>query len=169
MSNMALMLITLFAPLLSAVLLALLAAVSFSLVAISRLISERTSHGNQHIPAVRHASSWLNTLFLGDFQAIKDASPGEMHVQWMRELGPVFRYRHILFVERILLADPRAMMHVLNHSAKYPKPEHTTTFLSAVLGNGLVTTEGEAHRRQKKIVTPAVSPRCHDIRATTPF
>lgn len=149
----------LLAPLAGAVTIVGSVCALFTLLALSRRIHAIISTTHAHIPAARHRGSWLSTLFLGDFQAIKDVPPGQQHLEWMRELGPVFQYRHMFYVQRLLLADPRAMMHILNRSSNYPKPEHTTTFLSVVLGNGLVTAEGAAHKRQKKIVTPAVSAR----------
>lgn len=134
-----------------------LAATTLTIQALYRVVAEKTSNPYKHIPAARHEGSWLSTLFLGDFESIKAADPVQQHVNWMRQMGPVYRYRHMFHVQRLFLADSRAMMHILNNSANYPKPDHTSTFLRAVLGNGLVTIEGHDHRRQRKIITPAVS------------
>ena len=65
------------------------------------------------------------SLFFGDFRAIKMSQPGEKHVEWMNELGPVYRYRHMFGVQRVMLADPKALLHVLSpaRAYQYPKPE----------------------------------------------
>jgi len=40
---------------------------------------------------------------------------------------------------------------------KYPKSKSTRIFLDAVMGEGLITVEGEKHRRERRIISPAVS------------
>ena len=93
----------------------------------------------KHIPKVTTTDPLA--FFFGDFRKIKAAAPGQQHVQWMDQLGPVYRYRHMFYVQRVLLADPKAMLHVLSPAKayQYPKPEYTSAFLTAVLGAGLVS------------------------------
>lgn len=112
----------------------------------------------KHIPKVKTTDPF--SLFFGDFRAIKAAQPGEQHVEWMHKLGPIYRYRHMFYVQRVLLADPKALVHVLSPAKAYqfPKPEYTSAFLTAALGEGLVSIEGDAHRRQRKIIAPAFAP-----------
>ncbi|WFD23411.1 hypothetical protein MEQU1_002100 [Malassezia equina] len=112
----------------------------------------------KHIPKVKQTDPLA--LFFGDFRAIKSQQPADQHVKWMNELGPVYRYRHMFQVHRILLADPKAMSYVLSPAKayQYPKPEYTSAFLTAVLGEGLVSIEGEKHARQRKIIAPAFAP-----------
>ncbi|WFD30647.1 hypothetical protein MSPP1_001668 [Malassezia sp. CBS 17886] len=112
----------------------------------------------KHIPKV-HTNDRLSLIF-GDFREIKQAQPGEKHTEWMHALGPVYRYRHMFFVQRILLADPKGLIHVLSPAKayQYPKPEYTSAFLMAALGDGLVSIEGEKHARQRKIIAPAFAP-----------
>ncbi|WFD35878.1 hypothetical protein MCUN1_002746 [Malassezia cuniculi] len=112
----------------------------------------------KHIPKVKSTDP-LSIIF-GDFRAIKTSQPSEKHVEWMDELGPVYRYRHMFQVQRVLLADPKALLHVLSPSRayQYPKPEYTSQFIAAVIGDGLVASEGERHARQRKIIAPAFAP-----------
>lgn len=112
----------------------------------------------KHIPSVKTTDPL--SIFFGDFRAIKAAQPSEKHVEWMNELGPIYRYRHLFNVERVLLADPKALLHVLSPSRayQYPKPEYTSQFIAAVIGDGLVASEGERHARQRKIIAPAFAP-----------
>jgi cytochrome P450 len=100
------------------------------------------------------------SLFFGDFRAIKMSQPGEKHVEWMNELGPVYRYRHMFGVQRVMLADPKALLHVLSpaRAYQYPKPEYTSQLIAAIIGDGLVASEGERHARQRKIIAPAFAP-----------
>lgn len=112
----------------------------------------------KHVPKVR-GTDQLAPIF-GDFRGIKNKPPGAQHVEWMNELGPVYRYRHMFNVQRVLLADPKALIYVLSPSKAYqfPKPEHTSAFLQAALGDGLVSSDGERHSRQRKIIAPAFAP-----------
>lgn len=112
----------------------------------------------KHIPKVKTTDPL--SLIFGDFRAIKNAPPADKHVEWMNQLGPVYRYRHMFYVQRILLADPKALIHVLSPAKayQYPKPEYTSAFLTAALGEGLVSIEGEKHARQRRIIAPAFAP-----------
>ncbi|CAD6971861.1 unnamed protein product, partial [Tilletia controversa] len=125
-------------------------------------IGEYYNNPVAHIPKVKHTGSFLSTIFMGDFAAIKAAAPAAQHIEWMASLGPVYRYRHAFFVQRVLLADPKAMLFLTTqqNSYKFPKPEHTSTFLAAAIGNGLVASDGDAHKRQRRILAPAFSPAC---------
>lgn len=48
-----------------------------------------------------------------------------------------------------------ATQHILNEWTIYVKPEPSRRALINILGNGLLTAEGETHRRQRKVLTPA--------------
>ncbi|WFD30646.1 hypothetical protein MSPP1_001667 [Malassezia sp. CBS 17886] len=112
----------------------------------------------RHIPKVKSTDNF--SFFFGDFRAIRDAAPGEMHVKWMKELGPVYRYRHFFSMPRVIITDPKGLQHMFSPSMsyQYPKPSYISGLLRAVLGEGLVTIEGQAHARQRKIIAPAFSP-----------
>jgi cytochrome P450 len=47
---------------------------------------------------------------------------------------------------------------LLDHSANYVRPRLTRQILKPVVGNGLLSAEGEDWRRQRKIVAPAFAP-----------
>jgi cytochrome P450 len=48
-----------------------------------------------------------------------------------------------------------AVQHILNEWTLYIKPEQSRRALVNILGNGLLTAEGETHRRQRKVLAPA--------------
>jgi cytochrome P450 len=50
------------------------------------------------------------------------------------------------------------MAHVLHHSEVYHKPWRTQKHLGSFLGFGLLVSEGEKHRMQRKALNPAFGP-----------
>jgi cytochrome P450 len=57
---------------------------------------------------------------------------------------------------RFLVNDPGAIKHVLlDNAANYQKSEITRRLLEPGLGRGLITSEGEAWRRHRRIMSPA--------------
>ena len=65
-------------------------------------------------------------------------------------------YSRILFLHSFLINKPEYIEHVLltNH-ANYRKSHFTRNLLGPLLGNGLLTSEGELWRRQRRIAAPA--------------
>lgn len=55
----------------------------------------------------------------------------------------------------LALSDPSHVKHVLQDNAKSYKKSRTYTRLKAVLGEGLLTSEGEFWRRQRRLAQPA--------------
>ena len=47
------------------------------------------------------------------------------------------------------------LQHVLNNNSLYLKPKLERDTLESILGKGLLTTEGETHKRQRKVLNPA--------------
>lgn len=48
-----------------------------------------------------------------------------------------------------------AVQHILNNWTIYIKPENARRSLRGILGDGLLTAEGEMHKRQRKVLNPA--------------
>ncbi|KAI0035974.1 cytochrome P450 [Vararia minispora EC-137] len=79
-------------------------------------------------------------ILLGNFKALTDPEPRVMYEEWF---------------DRLFLLDPRAVAHVLRHPGEYPKPEIFRNSLKEMLGDGLLVVEGDAHRRERRIMSPA--------------
>ncbi|PWN48949.1 cytochrome P450, partial [Violaceomyces palustris] len=62
---------------------------------------------------------------------------------------------------RVILSDPVALQHVLSsNDLNYPKPKDAARILEGMMGPGLLSAEGEVHRRQKRALQPAFSTNC---------
>jgi cytochrome P450 len=78
---------------------------------------------------------------------------------WVEECGQVFCLRGLFQRPSLQLIDPVAMTHILGsqHAYSFPKPASSQEFLLKFLGPGLVSVEGDVHRHQRRIVSPAFS------------
>jgi cytochrome P450 len=69
--------------------------------------------------------------------------------------GPVVRFK-AFFNSYILISDPDLVREVLvTQAAIFPKDRRDIEILRRMLGYGLVTTNGEAHKRQRRLTQPA--------------
>jgi cytochrome P450 len=84
----------------------------------------------------------------------RPGSPILLFEHLVRTYGPVSHYRlgrsHILFIN-----EPELIREVLVNQAGSFVKERTQQRMKILLGNGLITSEGEFHRRQRRRATPA--------------
>ncbi|KAI8605700.1 cytochrome P450 [Dissophora ornata] len=114
----------------------------------------------RHIPGPPNKSKYnkYRLPFIGNFLDILQEEAGVPHRVWIEEYGGLVRYLGLFNSERLLLADPKAIQHVFGtHSYNYPKSSRTVRILSQILGNGVLLAEGDAHRKQRKMLNPAFS------------
>ncbi|KAM0747058.1 putative cytochrome P450, partial [Meredithblackwellia eburnea MCA 4105] len=110
------------------------------------------------------------SILFGNLKKIFKAEPGAAHKEWSRKYGEggVVRYQAMFGEHRLFFTDPVALNHVLlTHAYEYPKPNEVRGNLSRILGKGILFAEGDDHRRQKRILTPAFSPSA--LRNLTPL
>lgn len=74
-----------------------------------------------------------------------------------REYGDVCRFQ-LGFFDVYFINDPELVKHVLMHDREFVKTP-ALRFLKLVLGNGLLLSEGEFHRRQRRLMQPAFHPK----------
>ncbi|KAI0027118.1 cytochrome P450 [Vararia minispora EC-137] len=96
-------------------------------------------------------TSWLR----GNLREIIKADPSEMHDEWEQEYGPVLKYKVMMGQDRLSITDVRALGHILAHSMDYEKPRTVRQSLTDILGAGLLVVEGEVHKQQRRVMSPA--------------
>ncbi|KZV68786.1 cytochrome P450 [Peniophora sp. CONT] len=108
-------------------------------------------------PLARLPSPPSPSLLLGNLAAIADQENNDVMTNWTRIYGSTFTYRGFIGGRRLLTTDPLALNHILGHAYEYPKPEFVRASLSAMVAGegGLLTVEGEVHRRQRKVLNQA--------------
>jgi cytochrome P450 len=106
---------------------------------------------NQHIPPMApHLNRWW-----GHYGMFKK-NPLLFLLQNARTLGPVFRFK-IFHKEYVVVHHPDAVRHVLVNQAKNYSRVKSYSFLQELLGQGLLTTEGEGWRKQRRLTQPIFS------------
>ncbi|KAI0040330.1 cytochrome P450 monooxygenase [Auriscalpium vulgare] len=107
--------------------------------------------------------SWV----FGNTKQMQEHGDIECHEKWVAEYGPVFKRKGSLNSDRLFMLDPRAVGHVLSHVQDYQKPEQLRYNLGQLMGHGLLFVEGDQHKQQRRIMSPAFGPT--QVRALTPI
>lgn len=109
-----------------------------------------------------------------------------LHEQYARDLGrnvrlrgfhPVRRYPRSYVLEsnisfffkwetRLLPLDPVTIAHVLKNPNIYEKPYISRRIIEGLIGCGMLAAEGQVHKRQRRVATPAFS--IQNMRALVP-
>ncbi|KAI0330002.1 cytochrome P450 [Cubamyces sp. BRFM 1775] len=100
------------------------------------------------------SSSWL----FGQHKERHESGDDYAYDRWFEEYGPLVMIRGFFNMPRLLTSDTRVINHVLTHSADYQKPEQARRTLARLLGDGVLITEGDTHRQQRRIMNPAFGP-----------
>ncbi|KAG2151472.1 cytochrome P450 [Suillus clintonianus] len=91
-----------------------------------------------------------------DLVSSKDSAA--MYEHWAKEYGVAYMIPAVLGQTRIVLSDPRAIAHFYaRESWTYVQTPLTLALLESVAGRGIMSSQGESHRRQRKALTPAFS------------
>ncbi|KAG5648394.1 hypothetical protein DXG03_004968 [Asterophora parasitica] len=86
-----------------------------------------------------------------------DAENTGLISHWSALYGATFVYRGFIGGPRLMTTDPVAIAHILANAYEYPKPDFVRDSLASMAAGheGLLTVEGEQHRRQRRILAPA--------------
>ncbi len=105
------------------------------------------------IPAISRMRS------LADSRAMA-SNPVQVLTQYSRELGETFRFYLGGIKEAIVTIDPVVIEHVLKTNAtNYRKSEIQVKRMGHFLGKGLLTTEGEAWKTQRRLIQKGFAPK----------
>ncbi|KAJ5673475.1 cytochrome P450 [Penicillium longicatenatum] len=101
--------------------------------------------------------SWWN----GHFVKIFYAGTGEVERKWIHEIpndGLIY-YRSILNTMRIIVTAPKTIQEVVTRVDDFKKPVLARAVAGKILGEGLVLSELDKHRQQRRVFMPIFAPK----------
>lgn len=101
-------------------------------------------------------------------QILESLDAGAIYEAWAKEYGVVYEVPTTLGGKKIMLTDPKALTHFYARETwTYVHTESARFFLQHIFGRGILWSQGEDHRRQRKSLNPAFSQAA--IRNLTPI
>jgi cytochrome P450 len=92
----------------------------------------------------------------GWFEFLRRVREDQLSVLTPELFGQDIAYNRILFLHTFLINKPEFIEHVLlTHQRNYRKSDFLRSILGPLLGEGLLISEGELWRRQRRIAAPA--------------
>ncbi|KAK5132899.1 hypothetical protein LTR04_004812, partial [Oleoguttula sp. CCFEE 6159] len=98
------------------------------------------------------------SLINGHASRILKEPSGAPFREWVEHVpnDGLIRYKFLFNKERVLLTSPKALGEVLvTKNYEFIKPPHLRSGLGRILGIGILLAEGEEHKRQRKLLSPA--------------
>ncbi|KAI0267368.1 cytochrome P450 [Gloeopeniophorella convolvens] len=115
---------------------------------------------------IRNATSPLRDLpgpprdnwATGSFREVREFESVAQHEEWEKQYGPVFRYHSFFGTDKVRMGDPKGVNHVLSHTQEFHKSVTVRIALGQLLGKGLLFVEGDRHKQQRRVISPAFGP-----------
>ncbi|KAF9265871.1 cytochrome P450 [Marasmius fiardii PR-910] len=98
------------------------------------------------------------SLIFGNLEELRAAGSTALYERWTEKYGLAFRYKGFFRRTRLYIADTKAVNHVLMNHYDYHKPDISRFAFVELLGNGVLTTEEDEHKFQRKVMNPAFGP-----------
>ncbi|KAJ3344347.1 hypothetical protein HDU93_000137 [Gonapodya sp. JEL0774] len=108
---------------------------------------------------------------LGSFPEIMAEEACSPHYRWMRQYAEdlgIVKYHTLFLTPRVMITNPDLVRYILSaHSYQFPKEpvngddpfdhSHYQCPLKSIFGSGLLFSEGDVHKRQRRLLNPAFS------------
>ncbi|GJE84506.1 cytochrome P450 [Phanerochaete sordida] len=98
------------------------------------------------------------SLFWGNMGVIQKEDNSVPQERWVKQYGPNIAYKGVFNMWRLWTVDTRALHHIVMHSDIYQRPASGRYQLSRLVGPGVLVTEEEQHRHQRRVMNPAFGP-----------
>ncbi|KAI0824243.1 cytochrome P450 [Trametes gibbosa] len=98
------------------------------------------------------------SLIYGNMKDIAAVDNTSLPDQWATQYGKNFVDHDFFMWPRLWSLDSRAIHHILTHPNDFPRPEENNKNLLDVLGRGLLSVQGDEHKKQRRILNPAFGP-----------
>ncbi|KAH9073373.1 cytochrome P450 [Lactarius deliciosus] len=97
------------------------------------------------------------SFLVGNLAQISDEENNDIFQRWAQLYGHTFIYRGFINCPRLITTDPLALAYILGHAYDFPRPDFLMEALAeAGAGReGLLTVQGDVHRRQNQAFSPS--------------
>ncbi|KAJ7258932.1 cytochrome P450 [Mycena rebaudengoi] len=102
----------------------------------------------RHLPGPKN-HSWI----VGNYLDMVDEAP--VTTRWREEFGPHFQFRDLLNKRELYTSDIKAINHIVTNTNLYGKGPVAIRSLKSLVGNGIISVEGDPHKQQRKLLNPA--------------
>ncbi|SOV04024.1 related to Cytochrome P450 [Ustilago sp. UG-2017a] len=129
-----------------------------SYVALKMLYNTTLYH--YYLSPLRHLPGPKPKLFIGNMDEFTQKPGAAAELDWSRRYGQsgVFRSTFLFGREAVHFMRPKALRKILVEDPySYPKPPMAWKLLGLIAGYGLLTVEGETHKKMRKTMNPAFS------------
>ncbi|KZT27190.1 cytochrome P450 [Neolentinus lepideus HHB14362 ss-1] len=97
-----------------------------------------------------------DSFVFGHLRELGSGCTGDVHFKWQDEFGSVVRYKSIFSMDKLMICDPKALQYIFHTSAyNFPKQRATRMMVKTMNGPDLFWSEGDMHKRQRKVMLPA--------------
>ncbi|KZT27178.1 cytochrome P450 [Neolentinus lepideus HHB14362 ss-1] len=97
-----------------------------------------------------------DSFVFGHLRKLGSSCTGDIFFGWQDEFGLVVRYKGIFGTDKLMICDPKALQYIFHTSAySFEKQRATRMILETMDGPDLVWSEGDVHKRQRKVMLPA--------------
>ncbi|PKY47660.1 cytochrome P450 [Rhizophagus irregularis] len=98
----------------------------------------------------------FESLFYGNYKKFMKEEVNEPQLELAKKYGNIVKYYEIFNQPALLITDTTIVQDItLSHSYDYIKPENILSDSVAFIGRGLALSEGDVHKRQRKMMNPA--------------
>ncbi|OCH84546.1 cytochrome P450 [Obba rivulosa] len=91
----------------------------------------------------------------GNLKQIWNSEHPDFQEAWLAQYGPTVKYHAFFNTSRVMTADLKALSHIFAKSTVYQRIPQQRWMLARILGEGVLVAEGEAHRKQRRVLNPA--------------
>ncbi|KAJ5387872.1 hypothetical protein N7509_010413 [Penicillium cosmopolitanum] len=132
--------------------------VYFTILTLSKLIYQLTLYPAFFTPIKHIQTPGTRNWLRGNTKSVFLETPHELLKQWVKELPNqgLIRYYIVMNMERVILTSPKALSELLvTKNYDFEKPKTVRQSLRRVVGDGVLLTEGDEHKLQRKNLMPA--------------
>ncbi|KAG8794519.1 hypothetical protein FRC12_023926 [Ceratobasidium sp. 428] len=105
---------------------------------------------------LRHLNGPKNdNFFFGHFLKLLNEQSSTMYEEWVEKHGKTFRFRGFVGSYQLYTMDMRAVQHMMTQPSIFDRPEATRRGMKLMFGEGLLSVDPAAHKRQRRIMNPS--------------